>query len=114
MKVTTEKHDNILIVEINGRVDISTAKKFESALLTPIRQGVNEIVVDLGNLTYLSSAGLRTLLTASQKTHNAGGALVICEASAQVLEVLKVSGLSRLIASVDTRDLAIASFKKAS
>ena len=114
MKVTTEKHDTILIVEINGRVDISTAKKFESALLTPIRQGVKEIIVDLASLTYLSSAGLRALLTASQKTHTAGGALMICEASSQVREVLKVSGLSRMITSVDTREMAINLFKRVS
>ena len=102
MRVHTEKIDEALILEAEGRIDSSNAKKFESALLSPIAKKRIHLIVDLGNLTHISSAGLRTLLTAAQKTHHEGGILILCCTAPQIREVLDISGFSRLVMIVDT------------
>lgn len=107
MRVHSEKVDEALILEVEGRIDSSNAKRFESALLSPIDKGRTHIIIDLKNLSYISSAGLRVFLMAAKKTYQAGGILILCGTGPQIREVFDVSGFSRLMMIVDTRQEAL-------
>ncbi len=79
-----------LTVAIQGRLDTTTAPQLEAELRTAL-DGVTDLVFDFAALEYISSAGLRVLLS-TQKTMNRQGSMVVRNVSADVMEVLEVTG----------------------
>ena len=79
-----------LNVVIKGRLDTTTAPQLENELRTII-EGIKELVFDFTDLEYISSAGLRVLLS-TQKTMNRQGTMVVRSVNADVMEVLEVTG----------------------
>lgn len=90
--MTIEKitEGNKLTIELAGRLDTTTAPKLETELKQNI-SGVNELVLDLAALEYLSSAGLRVLLSA-QKVMNRQGSMVVKHVNETIMEIFEVTG----------------------
>lgn len=84
-----------LTVEIEGRLDTSTAPEFESFVNDNIA-GVAELIIDMKNLDYISSAGLRVLLSA-QKKMNAVGKMIVKNANETVKEIFEVTGFCDIL-----------------
>ena len=84
-----------LSVALEGRLDTTTAPEFEAALNESIAN-VSELIIDLEKLEYISSAGLRVLLSA-QKTMNKQGSLVIRNSSDEIKEIFDVTGFSDIL-----------------
>ena len=79
-----------LTVVIEGRLDTSTAPKLESEIKESI-QDVSKLVLDFTSLEYLSSAGLRVLLS-TQKTMNKQGEMIIKNVNETINEIFEVTG----------------------
>lgn len=79
-----------LTITLTGRLDTTTAPKLETELKQNI-SGVEELVLDLAALEYLSSAGLRVLLSA-QKVMNRQGSMVVRNANEIIMEIFEVTG----------------------
>ena len=77
---------------LEGRLDTTTAPQLEADLKTDLN-GVEELLMDFEKLEYLSSAGLRVLLSA-QKTMNKQGKMVICHVNETIRDVFEVTGFS--------------------
>ena len=77
-------------ITLTGRLDTTTAPKLETELKQNI-SGVEELVLDLAALEYLSSAGLRVLLSA-QKVMNRQGSMVVRNANEIIMEIFEVTG----------------------
>lgn len=84
-----------LTVEVEGRLDTMTAPELEKALKDSI-EGITELVLDFAALEYVSSAGLRVLLSA-QKIMNKQGSMVIRHVCETVMEVFEVTGFSDIL-----------------
>lgn len=84
-----------LTVEVEGRLDTMTAPELEKALKDSL-DGMTELVLDFANLEYVSSAGLRVLLSA-QKIMNKQGSMVIRHVCETVMEVFEVTGFSDIL-----------------
>ena len=110
MQVTTDCSGAVGLAAVSGRVDSSTAADFEAALLAALDESDCRMVLDCGELAFLSSAGLRALLVALKKANAAGGSLVMCAVPERVREVLEVSGFTRFLKLFDASDEARASF----
>jgi anti-sigma B factor antagonist len=82
---------------VAGRIDASNAARIESELLAAIELSGSALIIDLGQLSYMSSAGLRVMLVAAKRAKAAGGKAVIQGAQPAVAEVLKMSGFDRII-----------------
>lgn len=82
---------------VTGRVDASNAARLESEILAAIEQSGPALIIDLTQLGYMSSAGLRVMLVAAKRAKAAGGKAVIQGAQPAVAEVLKMSGFDRII-----------------
>lgn len=95
--MTIEKitEGNKLTIELAGRLDTTTAPKLETELKQNI-SGVEELVLDLAALEYLSSAGLRVLLSA-QKVMNRQGSMVVRNANEIIMEIFEVTGFVDLL-----------------
>ena len=79
-----------LTITLTGRLDTTTAPKLETELKQNI-SGVEELVLDLAALEYLSSAGLRVLLSA-QKVMNRQGSMVVKNVNETIMEIFEVTG----------------------
>lgn len=92
MKLNKILEGTMLKIEVEGRLDTSTAPSLEIEIKRNIT-GVTELILDIEKLDYLSSAGLRVLLSA-QKVMNTQGTMIIKNANETVLEVFEVTGFS--------------------
>lgn len=95
MKITKSKNGNTLHVSVDGRVDTVTAPEFESEVKSDI-EGVTELVFDFSQMNYISSAGLRTLLSL-QKIMNKQGLMKITGVNETVNDIFEITGFSDIL-----------------
>lgn len=96
MNIRKAMENEQIILTLNGRLDTTTAPDFQSTLLAEIKTGKN-IILDFSELAYVSSAGLRSLLT-GQKAVSAGGqAMTLRHVSEEIMEVFDMTGFSDIL-----------------
>ncbi len=109
MEITANKQGDITILTVNGKMDASNATEFEAKVKEEMAAGANRFVVDLSQLAYISSAGLRSMLFLAKSVKTSSGAAVLCGLNGVVQEVFKISGFSALFTVCDDRQQAIQS-----
>ena len=90
MTIDKQLNGSELTLVLNGRLDTTTAPELEAVIKENIA-GVTNLVMDFAELEYLSSAGLRVILSA-QKTMNKQGEMVIRNANETINEVFEITG----------------------
>lgn len=95
MTINKTRNGNSLTVAIEGRLDTTTAPQLEAELKASL-DGITELTMDLSTLEYISSAGLRVLLSA-QKIMNKQGEMKVAGANETVKEVFEVTGFSDIL-----------------
>lgn len=80
-----------------GQIDLATAPKLAAALAEARRDGISEIVVDLAEVDFLDSAGVRVLVQASRETTAAGATLYLKGAEGWVARVLEITGVAEFL-----------------
>ncbi len=95
MDIIKTQEDSRLTVALTGRLDTVTAPQLEGELRTAV-SGISELVFDLSALDYVSSAGLRVLLSA-QKVMNRQGSMAIRGVSPELLEIFEVTGFTDIL-----------------
>ena len=90
MNITKTKDGSKLTISVEGRLDTSTSPMLSKELDGSL-DGVTELVFDFAQLEYISSSGLRVLLSA-QKTMNGKGAMTVRNVSELVMEVFDITG----------------------
>ena len=95
MTVTKTLEGEKLTVAPSGRLDTITAPQFESELRAEM-DGISELVFDLAGLSYISSAGLRVILSA-QKTMNKQGSMVLKNVTPEIMEIFEITGFSDIL-----------------
>jgi anti-sigma B factor antagonist len=94
MNIETRELKHVSVVKISGRVNSVTAPEVEAALRDLINADRHQVVLDLQGVEYMSSAGLRVLVTMSKAAQKSGGDLKLAQPSARVKEVLELAGLT--------------------
>ena len=95
MTIQQTREGNALTIALEGRLDTMTAPELEAALNGAL-EGVTELTFDFEKLDYISSAGLRVLLS-SQKTMNNQGSMKILHANEIIMEIFEVTGFSDIL-----------------
>ena len=95
MNINKIKSGEGLIIILEGRLDTSTTPQLDEVLNAEL-EGISELTFDFSGLEYISSAGLRALLTA-QKTMNRQGRMVVKNVSEEVNEVFEITGFSDVL-----------------
>lgn len=90
MTINKNKNGSKLLIEVAGRLDTTTAPQLDAEVKDSISD-ITELEFDFSNLEYISSAGLRVLLSA-QKIMNKQGSMVIHGASDDLMEIFDVTG----------------------
>jgi anti-anti-sigma factor len=108
MKFEDSVADQAVVVCVEGRVDASTAALFEGHCKRHMADHQRQsLVLDLSKVEYLSSAGLRAILSLGKQTQAAGGKLVLCGLKGVVHEIFAISGFLNLFPVADTLLLAL-------
>lgn len=95
MNIERKKDGNALTLALEGRLDTMTAPQLD-AVLKEALPGVEALTFDLEKLDYISSAGLRVLLSA-QKAMNQQGAMKVKNANEMILEIFEVTGFCDIL-----------------
>ena len=95
MNIDVAKNGTSLLITVSGRIDPTTAPEFEKAVMGNL-DGIQDFVLDLKDVPYTSSAGLRTLLLAQKKMMKQGS-MALKNVQCSVLEVLKVTGYIKFL-----------------
>ncbi len=95
MTIESKKDAGKLTLTITGRLDTVAAPKLEETLKESY-DGVTELVFDLAKLEYISSAGLRVLLSA-QKTMNKQGSMKVINVGEEIMEIFEITGFTDIL-----------------
>ena len=95
LNINKTRDGNALTVALQGRLDTATAPQLEAELKSSL-QGISALVLDFGNLEYISSAGLRVLLS-TQKLMKNQGEMKLVRVSEVVNEIFEVTGFSDIL-----------------
>ena len=95
MTINKEQNGNALLIKLEGRLDTTTSPELEQDLKSSL-EGVTDLTFDFEKLEYISSAGLRVLLSA-QKTMNKQGAMKIIHVNETILEIFDVTGFADIL-----------------
>lgn len=95
MTINETRNGETIIIELGGRLDANTAPELEKAI-EGIPADVKELVIDMEQLEYISSAGLRVILAAHKKMIKVGSMLVrkICD---EIMEILDMTGFTDIL-----------------
>ena len=97
MNITKKVEGEKLTVALEGRLDTLTAPELEESLSSAL-EGIKELVLDLSGLEYLSSAGLRVVLSTFKTVSAAEGKMTICNANEMVSKVFELTGFGNIVA----------------
>jgi anti-sigma B factor antagonist len=84
--------------------------QFEEALKQLLADHKHNIIVDMSQVTYINSGGLRCLITARRLSRQQGGDIVLCSLSRRLAEVFEMVGLDQVLIIYNSRDRASAHF----
>ncbi len=109
MEIVKKKEKDALVISIKGRLDAVTTPVLDKDLAELMAGGENFVVLNLRDLDYISSAGLRTILAATKKLREKQGRLHLASLKNVVREVFDISGFSSIIPVFETVDGAVSS-----
>lgn len=109
MNINVSNQSSTTLIEVSGRIDSNNANQLGEALNNAITSGNVKLVLDLATLDYMSSAGLREIVSAYKKVQGKGD-LRLVQPSQRVAEVLEMAGLDSIFQIFPSQSAAIASY----
>ena len=95
MNINIERENDRVILKVDGRLDTTTAPELEKAINSEGEE-LKNLVLDFNGVSYISSAGLRVLLTA-QKKMNAQGSMELVGVSEAVMDIFEMTGFADIL-----------------
>jgi anti-anti-sigma factor len=96
MEIKTERYENGVSVLVNGRLDSLTSPLLESHIL-PMVPVEKKLILNLANVEYVSSAGLRVFLMIAKTSNKHACEFVLCEVNENILSVIEMSGFGSIL-----------------
>ena len=97
MEINVKKLDGCTEVSLVGMLDSSSSSRFNSLVEELLSDGSTDVVLALGELEYISSRGLRQILSLMKGVNAAGGTLVFKDVKPAVMDVFRMTGLNRVM-----------------
>lgn len=110
MNITTSVVESVTVVRLEGNLDTSTAELVEDTFNEVIDGGAQKVLVNLGDVNFVSSAGLRVLLAAAKRLGGPGGNLRISNLNDAVNQVFQISGFTAILGVFPTDEAALEGF----
>ena len=104
MEITQQEENGIVTIAVKGRLDADSSPEAEKVVKEALEGQTTSVLFNLSGLEYLSSAGLRVLLSAAKEMRRREGKIVLCCLNEFVKEIFEVSGFQSLIPIADSVD----------
>ena len=111
MNIEIKEEHQITVIALNGRLDEMSAPEVETLVLPLAERSDTRLLIDLSNVEYVSSGGLRVLLMLSKAVARAHNSLRLCGLNPFVNEVMEISHLRSNFQIHQSRELAIAAYE---
>lgn len=95
MNITISKENDVTVLKLDGRLDTTTAPELENTI-NGEGESLKNLVLDFGGVNYISSAGLRVLLS-TQKKMNVQGSMELVNVSADVMDIFEMTGFADIL-----------------
>lgn len=102
LNISSAINGNQMVIELEGRIDVTSAKQLEQECLAWIDAGNSQLVFDLSKVEYMSSAGLRIFLLIAKRLKPIDGTIRLCAMNAILRDVFEISGFSKLFSILPT------------
>ena len=112
LEIAQEQQEALRILALRGRLDTDTSADLELAVQDLLAAGARDFLIDLGEVSYVSSAGLRVLLALAKQLEGSKGRLRLCALGPAVQQVFEVAGFSKLFVILKDRAAAAATAGK--
>ncbi|VAW39397.1 hypothetical protein MNBD_CHLOROFLEXI01-1165 [hydrothermal vent metagenome] len=110
VNIAVESMKRADLITVTGRIDSSNASTFEGSLKEVMGNGRHNLVLNLAGVTYMSSAGLRTLVSTLKECKKKRGDVRLAAPSERVAEVLSLAGLDSLFQVFEDDTAAVGSY----
>lgn len=107
MEITVRKEGSVAVVSVKGRIDAITAGEFEQRLSALMAGGDCLLVLNFSGLEYISSAGLRSILSAAKQLKTKEGKMLFAGLQGPVKDVFKISGFGSIFKIYDSDEEAL-------
>jgi anti-anti-sigma factor len=108
MELHEEKVGEVTVVEVQGRVDSTTAPALGERLSALLGAARGRLLIDMSRLEYISSAGFRILLLAAKRADETGSRFVLCGVTGKVRQLFDLGGFLDLFTIVGSREEGVA------
>ena len=109
MEITQEKINDIAVLSLKGRLNVTTTAELEQAFNKLAEENQAKVLVECRELEYISSAGLRVLLAAAKQFKKISGSIALSGLTQSVKQVFEISGFTTIFPIYATRDEAVKS-----
>ena len=113
MELIEIRSDEVTILQPCGRIDSVGSKPFGDRLAELVHSGSKRLLIDLGQIPYISSAGFRALLVARKLIDSASGKLVLCGMSAEVQRLFEIGAFLELFTVCASREDGLSQVRQA-
>lgn len=110
LTITVENHKRCSVIVIAGRIDSSNASELDNTLKELLDGGTSNLILEMSQVEYMSSAGLRAIVSALREAKKKRGDVRISTPSERVAEVFSLAGLLPLFQTYDDLTTAVGSF----
>ncbi len=110
MNITERSENGITLFTLRGRIDTQGAVDLDLTLQAAVAEGKHKMVLDMAEVRYISSAGLRTLADVLTKNREADGDLKLVALDRKVLRVFRIIGFDKFFSIYDTLETAMSDF----
>ena len=112
LEISSRMVNQTWVIALKGSIDALTANEITSYTVEQFDDQGTQLVVDLSGVAFMSSAGLRAVLTVLKERRQRGGDLRLAAAQPGVEKVLKISGFTSIVKTYPTVESAVASFQE--
>ncbi len=111
IEIQTEQAEGILVISVSGGVHGLDVQEFHDKLLDAVAGCGKKVLLDLEKLSYINSAGLRSILIVAKKLRDERARFAICSLSGSVKGIFKISAFDKVIDVFESRSEAIDAIK---
>ncbi len=104
MEAQVEEKGDVVIVRVEGRLDAASSPQLEKKINSIVDSGHFKLVLNFAGVEYLSSAGMRLMLSVSKKLKHLEGKVVACSLNDEVMEVIKMAGFHQVLEMYPTEE----------
>jgi anti-anti-sigma factor len=109
MHISEDRRAGVVVLALSGKLDATTAKPFEEKIVGVLDSGTQRLVVDLSQMDFVSSSGLRVFFLAAKRLRSTDGKIALCSMNDHVRQVFDLAGFSAIFSIYSSRDEAIKS-----